>query len=85
MYAWLKYPYIGPRVSILLHHYININLQAKIDEGIISVITYSMYMQPICQKYYVFQIFDPLTIGLISILPQKFVKGCKFSKFLTRM
>ena len=55
MYAWFKHPSIGPRVNLIPHHYVNINLQIKKSQGIISVIIYSMYMQPICQKYYVFQ------------------------------
>ena len=71
MYAWFKHSSIGPRVSLIPHHYVNINLETKKSLGIISVIIYSMYMQPICQKYYVFQICDPLPIGpRSSILPQ---------------
>ena len=82
MYAWFKHPSIGSRVSLLPHHYININLQTKKSQGIVSVIIYSMYMQPICQKYYVFQICDPLPVGpRSSILPQICKKAAYFKIF----
>ena len=81
MYAWFKHPSIG-WVSLLTHHYVNINLQAKKGQGIVSVIIYSMYMQPICQKYYLFQICDPLPIGpRSSILPQNLEKDRIFQNF----
>ena len=84
MYAWFKYPSIGPRGSILPHHYININLHTKNGQGIISVNIYSIDMQLIYQKYYILKIFDPLRIGprgSILLLPQNLLKTAYSQNF----
>ena len=64
------------------HHYININSQTKNGQGIVSVIIYGMYMQLMCQKYYIFQICDLLLIGPRgSILPQHLLKTAYSQNF----
>ena len=80
IYAWFKHPSIGSRVSLLPHHYVNINLQTKKSQGIVSVIIYSMYMQPICQKYYVFEIYDPCLLDQGVVYYPKICKKTAYFK-----
>ena len=47
MYAWFKHPSIGSRVSLLPHHYVNINLQTKKARGLCLW----LFIACICSQY----------------------------------